>query len=65
MMQFERPPFLTLIFIDHYSRGEGGGAVNGSLGKAVLPRLSNPDPELFMTKIFHFATLFKSRDLIS
>lgn len=64
MMQFERPPFLTLIATIH-SRGKGGGAVKGNLGKAVLPRLSNLDPELFKTKNFHFANLFKSRDLMS
>ena len=64
-MQFERPPFLTLITIDHSFQGEGCGAVKGNLGKAALPRLSNPDAELFKTKIFHFATLFKSRELIS
>ena len=36
------------------------GALKGSLGRGLPPRPSNPD--LFKTKIDHFATLFKTGD---
>ena len=40
-----------------------GGALKGGLGRGVPPKPLNPT--LFNTKIAHFATMFKTGDLIS